>query len=71
MTDEEREKNMHLVGVCERLEFKINGLRDFFWFKQGQLDFNLPKGVEYSERDKKVEKKGKRRLLSKFRKANN
>lgn len=61
MTNDERRANEHMVYECERLDFKMYSLRDVLWFKQGHIQFDLPDC-------KKVEEKGLRRILSKFKK---
>lgn len=70
MSNNERRENEHMVFECERLDFKMYSLRDALWFKQGHLQFDLPDGIDFTEGCKKVEEKGLRRILSKFRKNN-
>jgi len=70
MNSEERRKNIHMVEECERLDFKINSLRDMLFFKKGQLNIILPEGINYPEGYKKVEENGFKRLLKKIRKNN-
>lgn len=47
MSDEERSKNSHLYERSELLNFKFYNLRDFVWFRRGEIDFVLPEGIEY------------------------
>ena len=68
MNNDERRVNQHLVCECERLDFKMYSLRDFLWFKQGHIQFNFPDGIDFPEGYKKVEEKGIRRILSRFKK---
>ncbi len=46
MSSEEKKENVSMRFRCEILDFKLYSLRDFLWFKQGHLKFNLPEGVE-------------------------
>jgi len=69
MSDDERRENEHMVDECEKLDFKMYSLRDFLWFKQGYLQFDLPEEIDYPEGYKKVEEKGLRKILSKFQKS--
>lgn len=68
MSDDERRANEHMVSECERLDFKMYSLRDILWFKQGHIQFALPEGIDYPEDCKKVEEKGLRKILNKFKK---
>ena len=68
MSNNERKENEHMVFECERLDFKMYSLRDVLWFKQGHLQFDLPAGIDFPEGCKKIEQKGLRRILSKFKK---
>lgn len=56
---EERKENMNMVSECENLDFKIYSLRDFLWFKQGHLNFDLPKDISSPEK----KEKGIKRLI--------
>jgi hypothetical protein len=68
MNKEERSRNRDVFSKCELLEFKMYSIRDFLWFKQGHIKFDLPKGVEYPRDYEKVTKNnGLKRILSKFR----
>lgn len=46
MSKEEKEKNRNMISQCKLLDFKIYSLRDFLWFKQGQIKMKLPNGVD-------------------------
>ena len=46
MYDEDKLKNLDMLERCELLEFKIYSLRDALLFKQGELKFKLPDGVD-------------------------
>lgn len=46
MSKEEKEKNRNMISQCKSLDFKIYSLRDFLWFKQGQIKMKLPNGVD-------------------------
>ena len=35
-------KNMHMIDECERLDFKIDSLRDVLWYKQGYIEMEFP-----------------------------
>lgn len=71
MSKDDREKNMHMIAECEKLDFKMYSLRDVIWFKKGQFKITLPDGVDYPEMHNKVEKKGLRRLLKRFSRKTN
>lgn len=50
LSEEEAEK------MCERVhagiaiaDFKLEGIRDFLWFKQGHIKVTLPNGIEYPD----------------------
>lgn len=51
MTPEEKRKNIDMYYRSEYLDFKFCSLRDFVWFRQGKLKFNLPEGVSYPDTD--------------------
>lgn len=68
MTNDDRRKNKHMVFECERLDFKMYSLRDTLWFKQGHLQFDLPEGIDYPGGFRKIEEKGLRKILSRFKK---
>lgn len=67
MTNDERSKNGQLVMKHELLGFKINSLRDFLWFKQGHIQFDLPEGIDYPENCQKQEEKGFQKIFSRFK----
>lgn len=46
MSPEEKKKNVSMYFRSELLDFKMLSLRDFVWFRQGNLTFDLPEGVE-------------------------
>lgn len=50
LSEEEAEK------ICEKVhaeikvaDFKLEGIRDYLWFKQGHIKFSLPNGIDYPE----------------------
>lgn len=53
MEIEEKAKNMNLVFQYELLDFKMNSLQEFYWFKQGHIDIKLPEGIDLPTRLKK------------------
>lgn len=67
MTNEERKKNSQLVMEHELLGFKMNSLRDFLWFKQGHIQFDLPDDISYPDGYQKTEEKGFQKILSIFK----
>lgn len=75
MTKKRRKANANMVDQCNKLDFKMYSLRDFLWFKQGHIHFDLPDGIDFPEGCKKieeqVEEKGLKKLLSKLKKTNN
>lgn len=58
---EERRQNHSMVTRCELLEFKVYSLKDIYWFKQGKLKIELPKGIDSPTNSK--EEKGIKRLF--------
>ena len=64
MTPEEKENNQGMVNKCNLLLYKIDSLRDFYWFKQGYIKMQLPDGIDYPEGY--VKEKGIRRVLGRF-----
>lgn len=56
---EERKKDYKIITqCCDLLEFKFYSLRDFLWFKQGDLKMKLPEEVD-SLTELKEEKENK------------
>lgn len=53
MEIEEKAKNMNLVSQYELLDFKMNSLQEFYWFKHGHIDIKLPEGIDLPTRLKK------------------
>ena len=49
MSPEEKEKNVDMYYRSEYLNYKFLSLRDYVWFRQGHLKFDLPEGVLYPE----------------------
>lgn len=49
MSDLEKSINSDMLFCCDALEFKMYSLRDFYWFKHGDIDVTLPKGIEYPD----------------------
>ncbi len=49
MSLEEKSNNGYMIDKCEMLEYKIQSLRDFIWFREGDLNMKLPSGVDYPE----------------------
>lgn len=68
MLDDMKSKHMYSVLRCKMLEFKIYSLRDILWFRQGHIKMTLPDGVQYPKSYKKVDEKGLKKLLKKFKK---
>lgn len=69
LPEEERINNIDKVEEeCDLLEFKYYSTRDFLWFKQGHLNFDLPEGIEYPMEQVKEEKGIKKLIKSIFNK---
>lgn len=69
LSEEERLYNIEKVEEqCDLLEFKFYSLRDFLWFRQGHLKFDLPEGIESSIKQVKEEKGIKKLVKSIFNK---
>ncbi len=49
MPESERKKHTNMVTRCELLEFKFYSLRDILWFKQGNIQIELPDGIDYPD----------------------
>ena len=47
MPTDERRCCGNMINKCQLLEFKFFSLRDFLWFKQGNIHMILPDGIDY------------------------
>ena len=63
MTKEERKGNRKTVAEYDLLEFKLDSLRELFWFKQGYLPMELPENIDYTK--DYVQEKERKKLLEK------
>jgi len=70
MSMEEQMENMDMFYQCEKLDFKMYSLRDLIWFRQGKLQFELPRDLECSELCERPKRNGLRRSLKKTERKN-
>lgn len=50
LSEEEAEKICEKVHAeIEVADFKLEGIRDYLWFKQGHIKVSLPNGIDYPE----------------------
>ena len=68
MSEKEKKENMQMVQQCELLDFKMDSLRDIFWFKQGYIKIDLPEGIEYPVSFQNSENGVKKLIKSIFKK---
>lgn len=47
MPVDEKRCHSNMINKCQLLEFKFYSLRDFLWFKQGNIHMTLPEGIDY------------------------
>ena len=47
MNAKDRATNQRMRTDCELLNNKFYGLRDFVWWRDGHIKFDLPQGIEY------------------------
>lgn len=66
LSKEDRKSHLDIMDECKLLDFKIEGLRDFLWFKQGYLQMNLPENNDYSQKPKKSIKQLIKKLFIKY-----
>ena len=46
LDEDDRAHHQELVNEYEMLEFQMNSIRDFLWYKQGHIKMNIPSDVE-------------------------
>jgi len=66
MTEDEQFKNENMIFECEKLDYMIYSLVNIYWFKQGNLHFDLPDCIELPKINEKKEK-GFMKILNKFK----
>lgn len=67
MDKNKRKKNINILYECEKLDFKINSIRDIIWFKNGDLNIKLPDETDTIKNEKSL-KKIKQKKLFKLKK---
>lgn len=54
MPEEKRLQSLYMEIQCGQLEFKMNSLRDYIFYKQGKIKMSIPKPEEQKDKTIKV-----------------